>query len=75
MQTEQTDKAKRVSELLYETAVIELGFSLDDPSKFADRIHEMLADSLDISTETLQSFLESNADSSEEPKGNNKDEL
>jgi len=44
------ERASRLSELLFETAVIELGYSLDEPTKFADHIHHMMADSLGIDT-------------------------
>jgi molecular chaperone HtpG len=44
------ERAGRVGQLLYETAVIELGYSLDEPTKFADHIHHMLADSLGVDT-------------------------
>jgi len=40
-----------VANLLYETAVLQFGFPVDDPSSFAQRIHRMLKTNLNLDPE------------------------
>jgi heat shock protein beta len=44
--------AKDIAGLMYETAALSSGFSLDDPAGFADRINRMLGKSLGVENET-----------------------
>lgn len=40
--------AKDIAELMFDTAALHSGFSLDDPSKFASRVHKMMSLGLNL---------------------------
>ena len=44
----QDDVARQAAALLYETALIESGFTLDDPKIFASRIHSVIKMNLNV---------------------------
>jgi heat shock protein beta len=68
---EREDKAREAGKVLYETAVVSSGFSLEDPTAYAARVLKVLGDSLDIDPaayEQLREELANSAAPEEEPE-------
>jgi HSP90 family molecular chaperone len=59
--SEDDPDAKVIAEVLYDTAALNSGFSIDDPSDFATRIHRMMKLSLQLDAE-LEAELEPEAE-------------
>merc|ERR1711907_815129 len=68
VEAEETESAKSVAALLYETARLRSGFEVSDPASFAASINEMLAKQLDtdVSAETFEEVVEEEEEDDEE---------
>merc|ERR1712146_2163 len=81
VEAEETESAKSVAALLYETARLRSGFEVSDPASFAASINEMLVKQLDtdVSAETFEEVVEEEeedeVEEAEEAEETNKDEL
>merc|ERR1712146_808756 len=54
-ENEEDADATVIAEVLYDTAALNSGFSIDDPADFATRIHRMMSLSLDLDVDLTES--------------------
>ncbi|KAK9806925.1 hypothetical protein WJX72_007685 [[Myrmecia] bisecta] len=62
----ESESAKAVARLLYETALLESGFQVASPQEFNSRVHGLIAETLGVSDLTVEEAPQSEADDVEE---------